>query len=147
MSVKDDKIDQFIAAMFSLTNAMESDFELCCKICGGINKKELMIIAFVGDNKSAKMSEIADYLKAPLSTLTSIADKLVANKFLVRYNSDEDRRVVKVALGEKGLESYKAFLTRKKSVTKKVLSYFNEKEQSTLINHINKLAGAIVSPK
>jgi DNA-binding MarR family transcriptional regulator len=144
MPVKDDKIDQFIAAMFSLTNAIESDFEHCCKICGGINKKELMIVAFVGDNKSAKMSEIADYLKVPLSTLTSIADKLVANKFLVRYNSDEDRRVVKVALGEKGMESYKAFLTRKKSMTKKVLSHFNEKEQNTLIKDIGKLAAAIM---
>ena len=145
MSAKDDKIDQFISAMFSLTNAIESEFEHCCKICGGINKKELMIIAFVGDNKSAKMSEVADYLKAPLSTLTSIADKLVANKFLVRYNSDEDRRVVKVALGEKGLESYKAFLIRKKTMTKKVLSHFNEKEHNTLINYISKLAAAIVS--
>ena len=145
MSAKDDKIDQFISAMFSLTNAIETEFEHCCKICGEINKKELMIVAFVGDHKSAKMSEIADYLKAPLSTLTSIADKLVANKFLVRYNSDEDRRVVKVALGEKGLESYKAFLTRKKTMTKKVLSHFNGKEQNALINQINKLADAIVS--
>jgi len=147
MSAKDDKIDQFISAMFNLTNAIESDFEQCCKICGGINKKELMIIAFVGDNKSAKMSEIADYLKAPLSTLTSIADKLVANKFLVRYNSDEDRRVVKVALAEKGQDSYKAFLTRKRTMTKKVLSHFSEQEQNTLISDIGKLAVAIASPK
>jgi len=102
-----------------------------------------MILVFVGDNKSAKMSEIADYLKAPLSTLTSIADKLVANKFLVRYNSDEDRRVVKVALGEKGLESYKAFITRKKTMTKTVLSHFSEREQGKLINDINRLAAAI----
>ena len=145
MPTKDDKIDRFISAMFSLTNAIESEFEHCCKICGGINKKELMILAFVGDNKSVKMSEIADYLKAPLSTLTSIADKLVANKFLVRHNSDEDRRVVKVALGEKGLESYKAFLTRKKTMTKKVLAHFNEKEQNALINDISKLAAAIAS--
>ena len=145
MSAKDDKIDQFISAMFSLTNAIESEFEHCCKICGELNKKELMIVAFVGDNKSAKMSEVADYLKAPLSTLTSIADKLVANKFLVRYNSDEDRRVVKVALGEKGLESYKAFLSRKKTMTKKVLSHFSDKEQTALINQIGKLAAAIVS--
>ena len=145
MLAKEDKMNQFISAMFSLTNAIESEFEHCCKICGEINEKELMIVAFVGDNKSVKMSEIADYLKAPLSTLTSIADKLVANKFLVRHNSDEDRRVVKVALGEKGLESYKTFLTRKKAMTKKVLSHFNEKEQNTLINHISKLAAAIVS--
>ena len=147
MPAKDDKIDQFISAMFNLTNAIESEFEHCCKICGDINKRELMIIVFVGDNKSAKMSEVADYLNAPLSTLTSIADKLVANKFLVRYNSDEDRRVVKVALGEKGLDSYKAFLTRKKTMTKKVLSHFHEKEQNTLIRQTNQLAEAIMSQK
>ena len=145
MPAKEDNIDQFISAMFNLSNAMESDFEHCCKICGGINKKELVIIAFVGDNKSVKMSEIADYLKAPLSTLTSIADKLVANKFLVRHNSDEDRRVVKVGLGVKGLESYEAFLTRKKAMTKKVLAQFSEKEHNTLISHISQLAAAIVS--
>ena len=145
MPAKDDKMNKFISAIFSLTSAIKSESEHCCKICGEINEKELMIVAFVGDNKSVKMSEIADYLKAPLSTLTSIADKLVANKFLVRHNSDEDRRVVKVALGEKGLESYKAFLTRKKAMTKKVLSRFSEKEHNTLINHINKLAAAIVA--
>ena len=145
MSAKDDKMNQFISAMFSLTSAIKYESERCCQLCGDVNEKELMVIAFVGDNKNVKMSEIAENLKAPLSTLTSIADKLVANKFLVRYNSDEDRRVVKVALSEKGLESYKAFLTRKKAMTKKVLSNFNEKEHNTLINQIGKLAAAMAS--
>ena len=145
MATKDDEMNQFISAMFSLNSAIKSESERCCKICGEINEKELMIVAFVGDNKSVKMSEIADYLKAPLSTITSIADKLVANKFLMRYNSEEDRRVVKVALAEKGLESYKMFLSQKKAMTKKVLSQFTEKEHKTLINYIHKLAAAMVS--
>ena len=96
MSAKDDKMNQFVSAMLSLTSAIKCESENCCQLCGDVNEKELMIIVFVGQNKSVKMSEIADNLKAPLSTLTSIADKLVANKFLVRHNSDEDRRVVKV---------------------------------------------------
>ena len=102
-------MNQFVSAMLSLTSAIKCESENCCQLCGDVNEKELMIIVFVGQNKSVKMSEIADNLKAPLSTLTSIADKLVANKFLVRHNSDEDRRVVKVGLGVKGLESYKRF--------------------------------------
>ncbi len=145
MSAKDDKLNQFVSAMVGLAGAIKSESELCCEICGEINEKELAILGFVGDHKSAKMREIADYLNAPLSTLTSIADKLVALKFLVRFNSDEDRRVVKVALGEKGMESYKAFLTRRKAMTKKVLSKFTDNEQNTLINYINKLAAAMVS--
>ena len=145
MPAKDDRVNQFVSAMFSLNSAIKRESERCCQLCGNVNEKELMIIVFVGDNKSVKMTEIASYLKAPLSTLTSIADKLVANKFLVRHNSDDDRRVVKVALGEKGLESYEAYLTRRKAMTKKVLSHFNEKEYNTLINHISKLAAAMVS--
>ena len=145
MSAKDDKTNQFISAMLSLASAIKYESEHCCQLCGHVNEKELMIIVFVGQNKSVKMSEIADNLKAPLSTLTSIADKLVANKFLVRYNSDEDRRVVKVTLGKKGLESYEAFLTRRKAMAKKVLSHFNEKEHNTLISHISELSAAIVS--
>ncbi len=145
MSVKDDKMNQFVSAMLSLTSAIKGESENCCQLCGDVNEKELMIIVFVGQNKSVKMSEIADNLKAPLSTLTSIADKLVANKFLVRHNSDEDRRVVKVGLGVKGLESYETFLTRRKTRTKKILSRFNEKEHNVLINFISKLADAIVA--
>jgi len=145
MSAKEDKMNQFVSAMLSLTSAIKCESEHCCQLCGDVNEKELMIIVFVGQNKSVKMSEIADNLKAPLSTLTSIADKLVANKFLVRHNSDEDRRVVKVGLGVKGLESYEAFLIRRNAMTKKVLSRFNEKEHNTLINHISKLADAIVA--
>ena len=141
--MEDDKMNRFISAMINLVSAIKSESEHCCKVCGEINEKELMIIAFVGENKSVKMSDIANHLKAPLSTLTSIADKLVANKFLSRYNSDEDRRVVKVALTEKGQESYKLFLIQKEVVTKRVLSHFNEKEQITLISHINKLAASI----
>jgi DNA-binding MarR family transcriptional regulator len=145
MSAKDDKMNQFVSAMLSLTGAIKFESENCCQLCGDVNEKELMIIVFVGQNKTVKMSEIADNLKAPLSTLTSIADKLVANKFLVRHNSDEDRRVVKVGLGVKGLESYETFLTRRKVRTKKVLSRFNENEHNTLINYISKLADAIVA--
>ncbi len=145
MSAKDDKMNQFVSAMLSLASAIKSESEHCCQLCGDINEKELMVIVFVGQNKTVKMSEIADILKAPLSTLTSIADKLVANNFLVRHNSDEDRRVVKVGLGVKGLGSYETFLTRRKARTKKVFARFNEKEHNTLINYISKLADAIVA--
>jgi DNA-binding MarR family transcriptional regulator len=147
MAVKEDKMNKFSSAMLNLVNAIKSESEHCCEICGALNEKELMIIAFVGENESVKMSDIADNLKAPLSTLTSIADKLVANKLLTRYNSDEDRRVVKVGLTDKGRESYKLFVTRKKAMARKVLSHFTEKEQNTLINHVDKLASSILAQK
>ena len=143
MIVEAGKEKRFISMMFNLVSAIKSESEYCCKVCGDINEKEVMIIAFIGQNKSVKMSAIADNLNAPLSTLTSIVDKLVANKFLLRYNSDDDRRVVKVGLDEKGKASYEQFLKHKRMMAKKVLSHLSEMEQEALIDNLSKLATSI----
>jgi DNA-binding MarR family transcriptional regulator len=129
--------------MFNLSNAIKRESEHCCKICGDLNEKELFIIAFTGENKSVKMSAIADYIQAPLSTLTTIVDKLVANKFLLRYNADDDRRVVKVELDQKGKASYAAFKKRREMVAKKVLGHLSETEQQTLIANLTQLVASI----
>jgi len=135
--------EKFLSVMFNLNNAIKSESEYCCKICGDLNEKELFIIAFIGEKKSVKMSDIADYLQAPLSTLTTIVDKLVTNKFLLRYNSIDDRRVVKVELDRKGKTSYAAFKNRREIVAKKVLGHLSETEQVTLIANLAELAKSI----
>jgi len=131
--------EKFVSVMFNLSNAMKSEGEHCCKICGDLNEKELFIISFIGEKRSVKMSDIADYLQAPLSTLTTIVDKLVTNKFLLRYNSNDDRRVVKVELDRKGKASFKEFKDRKEIMAKKVLGHLSESEQETLIANLAQL--------
>jgi DNA-binding MarR family transcriptional regulator len=137
--------EKFLSVMFNLSNAIKSESELCCKLCGNLNEKELFIIAFIGENRSVKMSAIADYIQAPLSTLTTIVDKLVTNKFLLRYNSNDDRRVVKVELDRKGKTSYKEFKNRRDIVAKKVLDHLSEAEQETLITNLNQLVASMQS--
>ena len=143
MVVEAGNAEKFISVMFNLSNAIKSESEHCCKICGDLNEKELFIIAFIGENRSVKMSDIADYLQAPLSTLTTIVDKLVTNKFLVRYNSNDDRRVVKVELDRKGKASYTEFKNRRATVAEKVLGHLSEAEQLTLIANLGGLAKSI----
>jgi len=135
--------EKFLSVMFNLSNAIKSEGEHCCKICGDLAEKELFIIAFIGENRSVKMSAIADYLQVPLSTLTTIIDKLVTNKFLLRYNSNDDRRVVKVELDRKGKASYKEFKIRREIMAKKTLGHLNAVEQETLIAYLDQLATSI----
>ncbi|WP_428329656.1 MarR family winged helix-turn-helix transcriptional regulator [Mucilaginibacter sp.] len=135
--------EKFLSVMFSLNNAIKSESEYCCKICGDLNEKELFIISFIGGKQSVKMSDIADFIQAPLSTLTTIVDKLVTNKFLLRYNSNDDRRVVKVELDRKGKSSYKEFQNRREIVAKKVLGHLTEVEQVTLIANLTQLTSSI----
>lgn len=143
MVLEDGNAEKFLSVMFNLNNAIKSESEYCCKICGGLNEKELFIIAFIGEKRSVKMSDIADYIQAPLSTLTTIVDKLVTNKFLLRYNSNDDRRVVKVELDRKGKASYKEFQNRREIVAKKVLDHLTEVEQVKLIANLAQLASSI----
>lgn len=143
MVVAAENEEKFLSVMFNLNNAIKSESELCCKACGGLNEKELFIIAFIGENKSVKMSAIADNIQAPLSTLTTIVDKLVTNKFLLRYNAHDDRRVVKAELDRKGKAAYKEFKNRRAIMAKKVLGHLSETEQETLIANISQLATSI----
>ncbi|NCD69146.1 MarR family winged helix-turn-helix transcriptional regulator [Mucilaginibacter agri] len=135
--------EKFIFAMYNLSSAIKTESERCGKICGNLNEKELFMIDFIGGKKSVKMSDIADYLQAPLSTLTTIVDKLVVNKFLLRYNSKDDRRVVKVELDRKGKASYKEFNNQKEIMANKVLGHLSEAEQAILIANLIQLTASM----
>lgn len=139
MGVKEENINKFIYAMINLMVSLKKGVEHCCAECGDLSEKELTIIIHVGDKQDVKMSDIADSLSTPLSTLTSIMDKLVVRNYLVRYPSNEDRRVIYVTLASKGKETYNTFLTLKKETANKVLMHFKPHEQDNLIKYLEKL--------
>ena len=141
--VKPEVKSLFAAAMLRFVTAVKTESEICAGLCGDFNEKELLIIVFVGERDSVKMSEIADNLRAPLSTLTSIVDKLVERQYLSRVHSEEDRRVVRVTLQIKGKVAYRTFLKRKEEVTEKVLGSFSAGEQGKFISYLEKMSGVI----
>ncbi len=136
MEVKEVNLTKFIHAMFNLMQGIKREVDDCCMRCGKLNEKELMIINFVGIKQNVKMSEIAEKMAAPLSTLTSIVDKLVEKNYLARYHSNEDRRVVLVTLASQGKETYDTFMQDKMNMSEQILSEFSEKEQEDLIKHM-----------
>ena len=136
---------RFASSMVRFVTAVKNEAEICADICGEFNEKELMIVAFVGERESVKMSDIADNLKAPLSTLTTIVDKLVEKQYLARVHSDEDRRVVNVTLLGKGRAAYKTFLKRKDEMSEKVLASFSGNEQRAFIAYLDKMSSVIES--
>jgi DNA-binding MarR family transcriptional regulator len=147
MAVKEDIKDQFVTSMLRFVNAVKGESEACSEICGGFNEKEMQVVVFVGQHTSVKMTEISENLNSPLSTLTSVVDKLVEKKFLTRVHSDEDRRVVNVALAVKGKNSFKTFLDRKDEMAEKILSQYNATEQANFIGYIKKMTTTIESMK
>ncbi len=139
MKVKNENIERFMYAMYNFMQGAKRNMEECCKMCGNLSEKELIIVNYVGINHNVKMSDIAETLSAPLSTLTSIVDKLVERKYLERYHSNEDRRVVLVTLAKVGNDTFTKFINKKKELSKDILSGFNDKEQSDLIRFLEKI--------
>lgn len=139
MSIKEENINRFIHAMFNMMHGMKKGVEDCYAQCGNLSEKEFIIINYVGQMQNIKMSDIADNLLAPLSTLTSIVDKLVQKKYLARYHSSEDRRVVLVTLASNGKETYNTFMAKKQEIAKKVLSHFKLQDQENLIHYLEKI--------
>jgi DNA-binding MarR family transcriptional regulator len=147
MTVKEDIKDQFVTSMLRFVNAVKGESEVCSEICGGFNEKELQVVVFVGQHTSVKMTDISEKLNSPLSTLTSVVDKLVQKKFLTRVHSDEDRRVVNVALTVKGKNSFKTFLHRQDDRAERILSQYNATEQVNFIRYLGKMTAVIESMK
>ncbi len=143
MKVKKANIDSFSDAVFKFMSTMKNNSDSCCEVCGNLNEKELFIMVFVGNRGEVKMRDISDHLNLPLSTLTSIVDKLIDKKFLDRYHSSEDRRMILVRLGEAGKESFDRFNREKAKLSQKILSSFEENEQGDVIAIFEKVATAI----
>jgi len=67
-----------------------------------ISKTELLAMLIVDRHGEVIMSQISDYINAPLSTTTGLVNRLVKNGYLQRERSDEDRRIVAIRLTDKG---------------------------------------------
>ena len=145
MRVKDDLKEQMMNAMFNLVRAINKEADNCGKACGGFNEKEQILILYLGKNEEVKMSDLAGILDAPVSTITSIVNKLVENDILDRDHSVEDRRVINVSLTTKGKNIYKKIRTQKDELSDALLSKLSEKDQASMIKYINILASSLVS--
>ncbi len=145
MAAKEDIKERFVSSMLKFMSAVKAESEVCTEVCGGFNEKELQVIIFVGQSTNVKMTDLSETLNSPLSTLTSVVDKLVEKKFLTRVHSDEDRRVVNVALTVRGRSSFKIFLNRKSEMADKVLTQYSTAEQNMFIEYLERMSSVLRS--
>ena len=139
MEISEKNLIGFMGAMMRIFDNMQKGNSECSAVCQIVTEKELFIVAYIGEEGSVKMREISDHFDLAISTLTSVVDRLVAKKVLTRYHSDEDRRVVKVTLAEKGKEVYQIYSERKKIIAENILSRFTEDEQIQMIELLNRI--------
>jgi DNA-binding MarR family transcriptional regulator len=130
--VVDDILRQF--RKLDVDTASGPLFELSCQ--------ELHLVENLGDYGPKKMSELAELLLVRVNTLTGIVDNLEKKDLARRERSDEDRRVVRVALTDAGLVVYDAARREKTSFLRKILGALTEDEQDIYMLLMRKVARA-----
>lgn len=79
-------------------------------------KNELFALLFLYRYNDANMTQIAEYINAPLNTATGVITRLEKKQMVERIRSTEDRRIVLIKLTDKA----KAVLEKEKN---KIIDY------------------------
>ena len=101
--------------------------------------QEMHLIEKLGPDKELRMSQIANALGVTLGTMTVAADRLDKKGYVVRQRLDDDRRVVRLKLTEKGKEAYEAHAGFHMKMVEMVVQGLSPLEEETLITAVKNL--------
>jgi DNA-binding MarR family transcriptional regulator len=106
-------------------------------------RQEFRVLLSVGEAGATTMGRLARELAASMSSLTSVADRLVAKGMIRRYRSDRDRRVVLLELTEQGRRIHERRRRARLRMATAMLQTLNERERAEFIALMRKIrAGA-----
>jgi DNA-binding MarR family transcriptional regulator len=106
-----------------------------------ISPQELRYVEVLGGfESSCMMRELADRANVAVSTATGVVDKLVLKGLAHRERVDEDRRVVRVALSDKGRAVHDAIVEMHMTFSREMLAALNPDEREILLVLMRKIA-------
>ncbi|WP_326910599.1 MarR family winged helix-turn-helix transcriptional regulator [Sedimentibacter sp. MB31-C6] len=100
---------------------------------------EMHVIESIGVDKDRTMSDTAKDLRVTSGTLTTAVDNLVKKGYVERHRSDEDRRVVKIKLNEKGIKAFKSHEDFHKDLVLSALEELDKHEEEVLIETLTNI--------
>jgi DNA-binding MarR family transcriptional regulator len=113
----------------------ESWFQLDLKF----SKLEIFSMMIVDKRHEITMSELAEYIHAPMSTSNGVIERLVKKGYVVRDRSEADRRIVVVRLSEEGALLISGFKDMISGYLRTVLAELSEEEVKTAIEIVLKV--------
>lgn len=132
----DELIDYWETLFYQLKDA---DNSACLILNSRLSEQELKVIIFLGKNGEERMKDIAEHMNLVVSSLTSIADKLVEKKYVERRRSKSDRRIVRLSLTKKGQNFFSELREIKKTKGKEILSLLNDEDKKVYVELMRKM--------
>ena len=104
-----------------------------------ISVNDMHILDAVGIQEPRNMSAVARTLSVTVGTLTIAINNLVKKGYVKRIRSQEDRRVVLLALSDKGVRAYKHHQAFHDKMVMAILKDLNASETEALTTVLMKL--------
>ena len=105
--------------------------------------KEMFVIELLGGRESATVSELASAVSVPLTTMSSIVNRMVHKGYLERYRIEEDRRVVLVRLSPAGRAVFEQHRRDYIESVSEVLGALSDEEQHKILRLIGDVLTAM----
>jgi DNA-binding MarR family transcriptional regulator len=106
---------------------------------GILSTQETYALVSLGLKNPMIMSELATALRLSLSSVTALVDKLERKKYIKRTRSQDDRRVVRVALTPEGRKFYALVEQARHKLALSILMTLDQDEQDALLRLSRKM--------
>ena len=106
---------------------------------GKLTMSHLITLELLNEDRVSNMSELSKNLKLTMSAATSIIDKMRELKLVKRYHSENDRRIVLVALTKNGKMLASKISRDRLAVIKDIFSVLSDKEKHLYLELIKKI--------
>jgi len=107
-----------------------------------MSPREVKAVLLLGVHGQMTMTDLAEALHSPLSTVTRIVDRLENKRMVERARSEEDHRVVVVRAGEKGRILHEIIQQSRMDMAGRMLAPLTQGEREILLELIGKLIHA-----
>jgi DNA-binding MarR family transcriptional regulator len=105
-----------------------------------ITNNDMHIIEAIGLSGESTMSVVAKKLKITAGSLTTAVNALVRKSYVKRERSEEDRRVVYIALTEKGERAYHHHEQFHRQMTNAVIEKLDDEEITVLVKMLKDIS-------
>jgi len=106
-------------------------------------KDEIFILLYVYRKSEVNMSMIAEYIHVPLNTATGIVGRMEKKNLIARYHSEDDKRVVKVAITDEGTRHIGSVLKEIMRYVQVVMDRLSPEEIKMLFQTVSKIMEAL----
>lgn len=111
--------------------------DLTKRITPSISASQGLILNILEERGPKKVSELAEELEITLPSITTLADKLVAQGYVERKKSDKDRRIVYLVITEEGRDLWNEIRDERRKRLHKYYDALSEEDIRHLIRIYN----------